>query len=297
MTEDERLDEYAFFSLEDEELASLGIDPLPVPVRRGREAEAFASGPVRMDILLVELCLFLEEFPGLTVLYAYTVETMSMLAGMNFAREGDEEAAARCLEWGLEYNPVSLTLRSNYAASLQLLGKEEEAAEQFRITLSDPRGRDDPVVCIMAARFHAGRGNYLEACHLLEGIAASIPPDDAFHDFLAEIRELAGVEGEAAAKASVGEETFGAAAPACPACGQALKPGARFCHACGAEIAVLKPGKTICPSCGKELEESLKFCNACGKPLQGEKQLPFCPGCGNRLRAGARFCRECGRKI
>jgi class 3 adenylate cyclase len=47
---------------------------------------------------------------------------------------------------------------------------------------------------------------------------------------------------------------------ACPACGQATRPGARFCAGCGAELR-------LCPGCGTPGLFSACFCDRCGQPL------------------------------
>ncbi len=72
----------------------------------------------------------------------------------------------------------------------------------------------------------------------------------------------------------------------CPACGAAVKAGAKFCPECG------KPMQTLCPKCGKPVKEGMKFCSECGASLQ-----PVCPKCGAKLNAGAKFCGECGERL
>jgi class 3 adenylate cyclase len=47
----------------------------------------------------------------------------------------------------------------------------------------------------------------------------------------------------------------------CPACGQDLRPGARFCDGCGAVV------EARCPACGKNQRSQARFCDACGTPL------------------------------
>jgi hypothetical protein len=47
---------------------------------------------------------------------------------------------------------------------------------------------------------------------------------------------------------------------ACPKCGAALKPEAKFCSECGTPIKTTK----FCPECGTELEGTVKFCPECG---------------------------------
>jgi hypothetical protein len=56
----------------------------------------------------------------------------------------------------------------------------------------------------------------------------------------------------------------GPAAPAghaCPGCGHAVRPGAKFCEECGAA----QP--RACPSCGAAARAGVKFCTGCGARL------------------------------
>jgi hypothetical protein len=48
---------------------------------------------------------------------------------------------------------------------------------------------------------------------------------------------------------------------ACPSCGHAVRPGAKFCEECGAA----QP--RACPSCGTPVRASVKFCTGCGARL------------------------------
>ena len=59
----------------------------------------------------------------------------------------------------------------------------------------------------------------------------------------------------------------------CPACGQDLRPGARFCDGCGAAV------EARCPACGKGQRPQARFCDACGTPLgaAGPRPHPVAP--------------------
>ncbi len=61
----------------------------------------------------------------------------------------------------------------------------------------------------------------------------------------------------------------------CQRCGHALKPGARFCPACGQPMGVAQAGP--------------------GAPAQVHASR--CPNCDQDLRAGARFCNRCGFRL
>jgi class 3 adenylate cyclase len=47
----------------------------------------------------------------------------------------------------------------------------------------------------------------------------------------------------------------------CPACGQNLRTGARFCDGCGAIV------EAKCPACGRSQRPEARFCDGCGTPL------------------------------
>ena len=60
-----------------------------------------------------------------------------------------------------------------------------------------------------------------------------------------------------------------AAAPRCPSCNRLVKPGARFCEACGHPLAAAPaaPATSTCPKCGKPVRPQAKFCEGCGAAL------------------------------
>jgi len=47
---------------------------------------------------------------------------------------------------------------------------------------------------------------------------------------------------------------------ACPKCGAAIKPGAKFCGQCGAPLGQ----RRFCTQCGTPLDANVKFCPQCG---------------------------------
>ena len=76
---------------------------------------------------------------------------------------------------------------------------------------------------------------------------------------------------------------------ACPRCGAACTPEAKFCLNCGEKLAV---EGIICPECGTAMPAGAKFCINCGHKMDAA-----CPNCGNKLAPGTKFCPECGTKI
>ena len=107
----------------------------------------------------------------------------------------------------------------------------------------------------------------------------------------------------------------------CPACGKALRPGAKFCPACGQPASqgasppvekdvVREASGSTCANCGAPLRHGAKFCRACGQPVSqnvppppGEKDvvreasMSTCANCGAPLRPGAKFCPACGQPV
>jgi predicted component of type VI protein secretion system len=68
---------------------------------------------------------------------------------------------------------------------------------------------------------------------------------------------------------------------------------------------------SVCPACGRALRQGARFCGGCGKPAAGASAAPrprrpvapapaskpagrVCPKCAAPLKPGARFCSRCG---
>jgi membrane protease subunit (stomatin/prohibitin family) len=75
----------------------------------------------------------------------------------------------------------------------------------------------------------------------------------------------------------------------CPHCRAENAPQAKFCSACGKEMATTKP----CPKCNAGVQPGAKFCPECGASLQSSA----CPKCNAAVQPGAKFCPECGQKL
>ncbi len=52
-----------------------------------------------------------------------------------------------------------------------------------------------------------------------------------------------------------------------------------------------------CQSCGATVRPGARFCPACGHPLAPGRQPRYCRHCGARLKEGARFCPHCGKTV
>ncbi|MBN1975820.1 MAG: VWA domain-containing protein [Anaerolineae bacterium] len=59
------------------------------------------------------------------------------------------------------------------------------------------------------------------------------------------------------------------------------------------------PGAATCPVCGEALRPGARFCKACGTPQAAHDapQATACANCGAALRPGARFCANCGQRV
>ncbi|HNL86632.1 MAG: zinc ribbon domain-containing protein [Methanoregulaceae archaeon] len=102
----------------------------------------------------------------------------------------------------------------------------------------------------------------------------------------------------------------------CTSCGAPLRPGVKFCGACGAanvppvKKVVVKPAAKPaqpdpegerCGSCGASLKPGVKFCGSCGAAVTTPvKAIPVsgqCASCGAVLKPGVKFCGSCGAKV
>ncbi|MFN2270758.1 MAG: S8 family serine peptidase [Anaerolineae bacterium] len=52
-----------------------------------------------------------------------------------------------------------------------------------------------------------------------------------------------------------------------------------------------------CQHCGAEVRPGARFCPACGQPRVPTLLVRHCPHCGAQLRNGARFCAKCGQPV
>jgi hypothetical protein len=52
-----------------------------------------------------------------------------------------------------------------------------------------------------------------------------------------------------------------------------------------------------CPHCGAAVRPGARFCPACGQPAASAYQSLECPHCGAALRTGVRFCPRCGQSV
>jgi len=79
----------------------------------------------------------------------------------------------------------------------------------------------------------------------------------------------------------------------------AVAPGASSTHEPDVPLrpwpSSSQPGR--CEHCGAVLRPGARFCPACGRPLASSSRLRVCERCGAQLKEGARFCPRCGKQV
>lgn len=103
---------------------------------------------------------------------------------------------------------------------------------------------------------------------------------------------MAGAMGNAMNPQQSGGGTASAPTAKCPKCGAGNAASSKFCHECGATMAVVEATGS-CVKCNAPLKEGAKFCSECG----ATQAKPQCANCHAELAAGAKFCKECGTKV
>ncbi|MCC6524308.1 MAG: tetratricopeptide repeat protein [Polyangiaceae bacterium] len=80
----------------------------------------------------------------------------------------------------------------------------------------------------------------------------------------------------------------------CTACGHTSPEGARFCEACGGDLAAVF---SRCGACGRDGRPGACFCVACGSALPRPPRPDECPRCGELARPRDRHCAACGARL
>jgi hypothetical protein len=84
----------------------------------------------------------------------------------------------------------------------------------------------------------------------------------------------------------------------CPACGNEVQKGAKFCPHCSASLESLMIVDPTCPTCGKHYDQGTKFCAEDATLLvSGDKLKPTCVKCGKVYPDGTKFCTEDGGEV
>jgi len=236
-----------FYSLAESVRNQFNLSPIPFPVSSGRENEIFTPQGVCLDLLLDELEDYLRAHPEEKFFYKEAGSKLAALEGIRQGEDGFHEQAAHYFELGLALDPENLALRCNYALALQSSGRNDEAMRQYRFLIGQPAVSGQFLVLIPAAKLFLDCGDPVTAHQILKHCASFMPVDNEFWELYAEARQRCGIKPwtapgqkkylSAANPAVIPEpqekEKVSAKKNFCPACGNRLKPEARFCGGCG----------------------------------------------------------------
>lgn len=225
-----------FYQLEKDKVELMKLPVTVFPVRRKMEMEVFGGEQVAFDLLLDELDVFLAEYPEHVRRYRDIIGLLAYIVGIELGAEGYHDAAAHYFEVGLAYNHDNISLRANYAVALQSLGRRDDALAQYEYIINDPEVDVSPVVWILAARLYSEKGDYVRGYQLLRECAMLLPEENTFWDFLAELREKAGVGETEYSVSDARPEPVTKTIAYCSRCGAEIRVGVRFCSKCGAPM-------------------------------------------------------------
>ena len=283
---------YTFYKADKKICEDMGIPETPFPVRNEMKDQVFQNKKLDLNLLYDELQLFLSQNEDFNEHYAWTVVQLSYYLGMRAARDGTHDIALNYFVAGLNAQPDNISLRVNYAASLQSLGQTDQALEQFEFIINDPDISVTPLVWIVVARIYADKDDYTRSFQLLEQCRPMVADDDGLWNFYCYIREKAGVETKLDRK----EEKV---------LSELRRKELLLAQILEKEKA-MQADKVVdgqkCSQCKTDIPAGAQFCNNCGKKIesvaavQAEAQVKFCPGCGQKLPMEAEFCSNCGTK-
>lgn len=171
---------YVFRELNSALASSLGIDPLPIPVRADRDGEVFGGSTVDLGLVIEELRLFVEAHPDDADHYGPLVARLAHIAGVAAGREGDTERAERLFRIGAAHDPGSVVLHANLGLAHQVRGQHREAVAAYA-TARDA-GDANPLALILAGRAHMELGEHAEALALFDECPSGFWDDDGFRD-------------------------------------------------------------------------------------------------------------------
>ena len=238
---------YRFYALADSVCKSLNIPPVPFPVRKDHANEIFTSRGAYLDLLLDELERYLIAHPEECVFYKEAGAQLASIEAIRLGEEGFADLAAHYFELGLALDPDNLALRSNYALALQSAGRLDDAMRQYRFLLQQPAISGQFPVLIPSAKLFLDCGDPVTAHQILKHCASFMPADNEFWELYAEARQRCGIKRQTVPgqKQAAGESFV------CPASEKGNKA----------------PGKNFCPACGNRLKPDARFCGGCGRAL------------------------------
>jgi tetratricopeptide (TPR) repeat protein len=217
------------------------LENLPIPIRADQLDRVIGREAVHLDLLLDELFDFLLEHKDQAPAYATFVGQLAYMVGYDMAKSQLMEGAEHYLEIGLKLNPDNLNLLVTHAVALHTTGRFAEALAEYERALAHPMAGPAPLVAVLAARCCRELGQYERGYRLLESLIPLGANDPKFVEFAVEMGELGNVPRalDAATQNEISSmlDALRQSEGKCGGCGAQMRPGARFCAACG------KPGR------------------------------------------------------
>lgn len=225
---------YGFYTLSEKVTSRLGLDAIPFPVRREFAHSVFKADAVSLDALLDEMAGFIASHPQYSEAYQTNAASLTLICATNNVANNDFMAALANLNAGLRIYPQHRGMKVHQALALQVNGYVEAAAMEYEQLLWDAPQAFDPLIRALAAKAFASIGNNEKALDILE-----LLPEQAFLDpDLAKLR--ASLQGHSLQlnprpnRESQHADSAHIKKRFCTQCGGKLKPGDKFCTACGA---------------------------------------------------------------
>jgi predicted Zn-dependent protease len=190
---------------------------------RASEAEALqVRDEPQPERTLYELERYLEEYPDRQPRFARAGAQLAFRTAAELFTNGLKEDSLPFYELSLRLNTDDLLARLNYAVALHSLCYRDAALEQYYELMRRTTPQENLRIWILAAQIHLYHQEFEDVASLLDPLAREMfPEEQEFWDLLGE------------ARSAIKER----AAPTCPACGQLVPAGMRFCGFCGGKLS------------------------------------------------------------
>lgn len=159
---------YTFHQMKPALQESLGLPPIPFPVRNQKMVGFFNNGTLSIGKLLDELILYLRDYPDHRPIYEEAIGKLAWIEALESGRQGFMRHAEHYVKTGIAYQPGELSLRAEYAATLISLGKYDRALEELEHLITRADNGIEPLIWILAARLNHMQGNPARAEELLQ---------------------------------------------------------------------------------------------------------------------------------
>lgn len=194
-----------------------------------------------------------------------------------------------------------------------ICSSENRAGAGFCVACGTPLGGGAVLACVACNASLRPGALFCHRCGRVVVAAEAIPPPAATTAPEVQADAPSFVAPSPVAPPDPAPSDPAAAPPAetpCPHCGQANRPGARFCLACRAPLLV------TCANCGADNRATARFCLDCGQPIVAAVAVKAvgglvpaittepppqpsgglaCEFCGQLTSPGARYCPHCGK--